>query len=79
MPHPVPGTPRPDLILNRAHLRAVLAGYQEHYNTADPTRASASASRTVTPVPASPQQTQHVADPPKTSPEGLINEYERAA
>ena len=24
------------LILNRAHLRAVLAGYQEHYNTARP-------------------------------------------
>ena len=45
------------LILNRAHLRAVLAEYQEHYNTAGPTRASASASRTVTPAPASPQPT----------------------
>jgi putative transposase len=35
------GTPRRELldrtlILNRAHLRAVLAEYQEHYNTARP-------------------------------------------
>ena len=33
------------LILNQAHLRAVLADYQEHYNTARPIRASASACR----------------------------------
>ena len=34
------------LILNQVHLRAVLAEYQEHYNTARPIRASVSASRT---------------------------------
>ncbi len=45
------------LILNQSHLRAVLAEYQEHYNTARPIRASASASRTVTPLAASPQHT----------------------
>ena len=45
------------LILNQAHLRAVLTEYQEHYNTARPTRASASASRTLTLLPASPQPT----------------------
>ena len=45
------------LILNQVHLRAVLAEYQEHYNTARPIRASASASRTLAPLPASPQQT----------------------
>src|ERR1700733_13020145 len=42
------------LILNQAHLRAVLTEYQEHYNTARPIRASASASRTLAPLPASP-------------------------
>jgi transposase InsO family protein len=45
------------LILSHAHLRAVLAEYQEHYNTARPIRASASASRTLAPFPASPQLT----------------------
>ena len=45
------------LILNQAHLRAVLADYQEHYNTARPIRASASACRRVTLVPASLPQT----------------------
>jgi putative transposase len=45
------------LILSQAHLRAVLAEYQEHYNTARPIRASASASRTLAPFPASPQLT----------------------
>jgi putative transposase len=44
------------LILNQAHLRAVLAEYQERYNTARPIRASASASPALNPVPASPQQ-----------------------
>jgi hypothetical protein len=39
------------LILNQAHLRAVLAEYQEHYNTARHTRASTSESRTLTPPP----------------------------
>jgi hypothetical protein len=47
------------LILNQAHLRAVLAEYQERYNTARaPIRASTSASPTLAPLPASPQQTQ---------------------
>jgi putative transposase len=45
------------LILGQVHLRAVLAEYQEHYNTARPHQASASASRTLASLPASPQQT----------------------
>jgi putative transposase len=49
--------PDQTLILGQAHLRAVLAGYQEHYSTARPHQAPASASRTLAPLPASPQQT----------------------
>jgi putative transposase len=45
------------LILNQAHLRAVLAEYQEHYNTARHIRASTSASPTLAPLPTSPLQT----------------------
>ena len=45
------------LILNQAHLRAVLADYQEHYNAARPSSGPrTSASPTLTLVPASPQQ-----------------------
>jgi putative transposase len=46
------------LILGEAHLRAVLAEYQQHYNTARPHQGIASASQTLhTTIPASPQQT----------------------
>jgi putative transposase len=67
------------LILNQAHLRAVLAEYQEHYNTARPSRASASASRTLASIPAPPQPTPargRSTEKPVLS--CLINEYERA-
>jgi hypothetical protein len=67
------------LILNQAHLRAVLAEYQKHYNPPGPIRASASASLALIPVPALPPQPRHVADPPKPVLSGLINEHERAA
>jgi putative transposase len=56
------------LILNQAHLRSVLAEYQEHYNTARPIRASASASQTVTQLPASRSRSRHVSGPSKTGP-----------
>jgi hypothetical protein len=47
----------PTVILNQARLRAVLAAYQEHYNTARPIRVSASASLTPNAtLPASPLQ-----------------------
>jgi transposase len=58
-----------DRILNRAHLRAVLSEYQEHYNTARPPPGH----RPVHPGrwPVSPRhrsRPRHVADPPKTCP-----------
>jgi hypothetical protein len=55
------------LILNRAHLRAVLAEYQEHYNTAQPHQGIGQRIPDGDPRPRS--RPQHVADPPKTSPE----------
>jgi putative transposase len=68
------------LILNRAHLRAVLGEYQEHYNTARPHQGIGQ--RVPDPDPA-PRVT--AADPGtwqirrKQVLSGLINEYERAA
>jgi putative transposase len=68
------------LILNQAHLRAVLAEYQEHYNTARPHQGTSQ--RIPDPDPA-PRVT--VADPGtcqirrKPVLSGLINEYQRAA
>ena len=68
------------LILNQAHLRAVLAEYQEHYNTARPHQGIGQ--RVPDPAPA-PRVT--AADPGtcqirrKPVLSGLINEYERAA
>ena len=68
------------LILNQAHLRAVLAEYQEHYNTARPHQGLGQ--RVPDPGPA-PRVT--AADPGtcqirrKPILSGLINEYERAA
>jgi putative transposase len=66
------------LILNQSHLRAVLAEYQEHYNTARPhqgldQRVPAPASR----VTAADPGTCQIRRKPVLS--GLINEYERAA
>jgi len=68
------------LILNQVHLRAVLADYQEHYNTARPHQGIGQ--RVPEPGPA-PRVT--AADPGtcqirrKRVLSGLINEYERAA
>jgi transposase InsO family protein len=45
------------LILNRAHLRAVLAEYQERYNTARPYQGIGQRIPAVARVPASPQPT----------------------
>jgi hypothetical protein len=58
------------LILDQAHLRAVLAEYQEHYNTARPHQGTGQ--RTPGPWPRSPRhrsRPRHVPDPPKTSPQ----------
>jgi transposase InsO family protein len=50
------------LVLGAAHLRAVLAEYQEHYNTAHPHRESATASPTLnSSLPASRQDTSTLA------------------
>jgi len=68
------------LILNQAHLRAVLAEYQEHYNSARPHQGidqrvpdGDSGPR----VPAADPDTWQISRKPVLS--GLINEYERAA
>ena len=58
------------LILNQAHLRAVLAEYQEHYNTARPHQGIGQ--RVPDADPCSPRhrsRPRHLADPPKTCPE----------
>ena len=58
------------LILGAAHLLAVLAEYQEHYNTARRTRESVSASPTLnTSLPASRQGTSTLARSAETCPE----------
>jgi transposase InsO family protein len=68
------------LILNQAHLRAVLAEYQEHYNTARPHQGL----HQCIPDPDRPPgiipadlSTRQIRRKPVLS--GLINEYERAA
>jgi hypothetical protein len=58
------------LILGEAHLRAVLAEYQEHYNTARPYQGIAQ--RLPGSAPSSPRHRRgvpHPPDPPKTCPE----------
>jgi transposase InsO family protein len=68
------------LILNQAHLRAVLAGYQEHYSTARPRQGTGQRIPHRDPAPGiSPADlsTRHIRRKPV--PSGLINEYERAA
>jgi putative transposase len=68
------------LILNQAHLRAVLAEYQEHYNTARPHQGTgqrvpgAEAGSRVT---APDLGTCQIRRKPVLS--GLVNEYERPA
>jgi hypothetical protein len=58
------------LILDEADLRAVLAEYQRHYNTARPHQGIGQRIPDAEhPLPASPQQTSNMADPPKTCPE----------
>jgi Integrase core domain len=59
------------LILGEAHLRAILAEYQEHHNTARPHQAIGQrtpCSQDHTPPPGS-NQPRHRAHPPKTHPE----------
>ena len=68
------------LILNRAHLRAVLAEYQEHYNTARPHQGIGQRIPDSDPRPhvtAADPSTWQIRRKPVLS--GLINEYERAA
>jgi putative transposase len=68
------------LILNQAHLRAVLAEYQEHYNTARPHQGIGQRVPDDGPghrVTAADPGTCQIRRKPVLS--GLINEYERAA
>jgi putative transposase len=68
------------LILNQAHLRAVLAEYQEHYNTARPHQGIDQRIPGIDPGPcvtAADPDTWQIRRKPILS--GLINEYERAA
>ena len=67
------------LILNQAHLRAVLTDYQEHYNTARPHQGLGQRVPDVDPdsrVTAADPGTCQIRRKPVLS--GLINEYERA-
>ena len=68
------------LVLNQAHLRAVLAEYQEHYNTARPHQGIGQRVPDPDPapcVPAADPGSWQIRRKPVLS--GLINEYERAA
>ena len=68
------------LVLNQAHLRAVLAEYQEHYNTARPHQGIGQRVPDPDPAPrvtAADPGTCQIRRKPVLS--GLINEYERAA
>jgi putative transposase len=68
------------LILNEAHLRAVLAEYQEHYNTARPHQGTGQCIPGADPGPrvtTADPGTWQIRRKPVLS--GLINEYERAA
>ncbi len=70
------------LILGEQHLRAVLTEYQAHYKPADRTRASPSASLTMTvPLPRATVTTEVDAEQIRRKPvlSGLINEYMHAA
>jgi putative transposase len=68
------------LILNQAHLRAVLIEYQEHYNTARPHQGIGQRVPGADPRPrvtAARPDTWQIRRKPVLN--GLINEYERAA
>ena len=68
------------LILNKAHLRAVLTEYQEHYNTAQPHQSTGQRVPNPGPAPrvtAADLGTCQIRRKPALN--GLINEYERAA
>lgn len=68
------------LVLNQAHLRAVLTEYQEHYNTARPHQGIGQRVPDPDPAPrvtAADPGTCQIRRKPVLS--GLINEYERAA
>jgi putative transposase len=69
------------LILGEAHLRAVLAEYQEHYNTARPHQGIAqhvpADERDVHPATTTDVDTLQIRRKPILN--GLVNEYERAA
>jgi hypothetical protein len=68
------------LILNRAHLRVVLAGYEKHYNTARPHQGIGQRVPDIfsaRPVSAADLGTCRIRRKPILN--GLINEYERAA
>ena len=68
------------LILGQVHLRAVLAEYQEHYNTARPHQGTGQRVPDGDPGPrvvAADPGTSQIRRKPILS--GLINEYERAA
>jgi putative transposase len=70
------------LILGQAHLRAILAEYQEHYNTARPHQGIDQRLPDPDPdpsprVPAADPGTCQIRRKPVLS--GLINEYQRAA
>ena len=68
------------LVLNRAHLRAVLAEYQEHYNTARPHQGIGQRIPDGHPGPrvtAAHPDTWQIRQKPVLG--GLINEYEQAA
>ncbi|MGH3256256.1 MAG: integrase core domain-containing protein [Streptosporangiaceae bacterium] len=57
------------LILNQAPLQAVLAEYQEHYNTARPHQGIGQRIPDHNPAPRAPRRPRHLPDPPKTCPE----------
>jgi transposase InsO family protein len=69
------------LILGQAHLRAVLAGYREHYNTARPHQGIGQripdAGHPTPRASATGPETWQIRRKPVLN--GLINEYERAA
>jgi putative transposase len=79
--HPAPRSPRPDVILGQAHLRAVIMEYQTHYNTARPHQGIAQhvpdADRDIPRATVTDLDTARIHRRPVLG--GLINEYTHAA